>query len=139
MTDSFPMESRMRYQTPMSRTLCVTGLRKYVSSFLASRRISRMLFSRAKNGASGKAETKIVTNPYCKTKQRNPSIISHKMDNLQACFNRFVGILLTHLQLMESQSISQLHLPVPQENVRIFKNQCYGPFIKHIIETKFLL
>jgi hypothetical protein len=39
-----------------------------------------MLFSRAKNGASGKAETKIVTNPYCKTKQRTLSIISQKMD-----------------------------------------------------------
>jgi hemerythrin superfamily protein len=94
-----------------------------------------MLFSRAKNGASGKAETKIVTNPYCKTEQRNLSIISHKMDNLQACFNRFVGILLTHLQLTESQSIF-LYL---KKMSGFLKSSAMDHSLKHIIETNLLL
>lgn len=82
-TLSLAIQSRIRYQTPMSRTRCVTGRRWKVSSFFASNRISSMLFNKAKNGANGKAATKIVTKPYCRTEWRMkniyqpvPSIIS---------------------------------------------------------------
>lgn len=61
------MESRMRYHMPMFVTRCPTGRLYNVTNFLASNLISKMLFSNAKNGASGKAATKIVTNPYCST------------------------------------------------------------------------
>jgi hypothetical protein len=37
-------------------------------NFFASSLISRTLFNNAKTGAKGNAATKIVTNPYCKTK-----------------------------------------------------------------------
>lgn len=66
-TLSLPMQSRIRYHTPISRTRCDTGRLWWVNSFFASSRISKILFSRAKNGASGKAATKMVTKPYCKT------------------------------------------------------------------------
>lgn len=39
------------------------------TSFFASKRISTQLFSSANNGAIGKAATKIVINPNCKTKE----------------------------------------------------------------------
>ena len=48
-------------------TLCPTGFRLYINIFVPSSLISKMLLRRAKNGASGKAATKIVTNPYWRT------------------------------------------------------------------------
>ena len=39
------------------------------TSFFASKRISTQLFSSANNGAIGKAATKMVINPNCKTKE----------------------------------------------------------------------
>lgn len=55
----------------MFRTRCPTGRRYNVKSFRASNRISKILLINAKNGARGKAATKIVTNPYCKTEKIN--------------------------------------------------------------------
>lgn len=49
--------------SPMSLALAATGRRSSVTNFLASSRISMMLFSRAKSGASGKLATKSVTKP----------------------------------------------------------------------------
>lgn len=40
------------------------------ANFFAAKRISKILFISAKNGAKGKAATKIVTNPYCITISR---------------------------------------------------------------------
>ncbi|KAH3736773.1 hypothetical protein DPMN_043346 [Dreissena polymorpha] len=40
-----------------------------VTNLYASRRISMMLLSRAKNGARGKAATNMVTNPYWITRR----------------------------------------------------------------------
>lgn len=48
---------------PMSLALAATGLRNSVTNFLASRRISMMLLSRAKRGARGKDATNRVTKP----------------------------------------------------------------------------
>ena len=67
MTEIFDIESNILYQTPISLTLWITGLLYIVINFFASSRISKILFSKAKNGARGKAATKIVTKPYCKT------------------------------------------------------------------------
>lgn len=61
------MESRMRYHMPISITRCPTGLLYITNNFLASNRISKILFNNAKKGANGNAATKIVTNPYCST------------------------------------------------------------------------
>lgn len=55
---------------PMSLTRCPTGLLYIVSNFFASNLISKTLFNNAKNGANGNAATKIVTNPYCSTRQK---------------------------------------------------------------------
>lgn len=68
MTDILEIESRILYHIPISVTRCPTGRRNITNNFFASNRISRTLFNKAKNGASGKAATKIVTNPYCNTK-----------------------------------------------------------------------
>lgn len=54
---------------PMSLALAAIGLRNSVTNFLASRRISIMLFSRAKSGARGKEATKRVTIPNWMTKR----------------------------------------------------------------------
>lgn len=47
----------------MSLALAATGRLSSVTNFLASSRISMMLFSRAKSGANGKEATNSVTNP----------------------------------------------------------------------------
>ena len=47
----------------MSLALTATGLRSSVTNFLASRRISMMLFSSANSGARGKDATNKVTKP----------------------------------------------------------------------------
>lgn len=49
--------------TPMSFARAATGLRSSATNFLASRRISMMLLSRANSGASGNDATNSVTNP----------------------------------------------------------------------------
>lgn len=69
MTDNLEIESRIRYQIPISLTRCPTGLLYMVSNFFASNLISKILFNSAKNGARGNAATKIVTNPYCNTEK----------------------------------------------------------------------
>lgn len=76
MTDNLEMESRMRYQIPISLTRCPTGLLYMVSNFFASNLISKTLFNSAKNGAKGNAATKIVTNPYCSTKKKQIVILN---------------------------------------------------------------
>lgn len=55
----------------MSLALAATGLRSSVTNFLASSRISMMLLSRAKSGASGKDATNNVTKPNWMTGQRS--------------------------------------------------------------------
>ena len=67
-TASFPTASRIFIHIPIVLTLCATGRLKSVNIFFASNLISMMLFIKANNGAKGKAATKIVTNPNCKTK-----------------------------------------------------------------------
>lgn len=47
----------------MSLPLAASGLLSSATNFLASRRISMMLFRRANRGASGKDATKRVTKP----------------------------------------------------------------------------
>lgn len=60
------------YQAPMFSTLSARGRRDCVTILKASRRISPILLSRANRGASGKAATNNVTNPYWITEnQRN--------------------------------------------------------------------
>lgn len=54
--------------SPMSLALAATGLLSSATNFLASRRISMMLFSRAKSGARGKEATNSVTNPNWMTR-----------------------------------------------------------------------
>lgn len=54
----------------MSLALTATGLRSSVTNFLASRRISMMLFRSAKSGASGKDATNSVTKPNWMTAER---------------------------------------------------------------------
>ena len=68
-TESLETESRILYQMPISLTRWPTGLLYIVKSFRASNLISKILLSKAKKGASGKAATKIVTKPYCNTKK----------------------------------------------------------------------
>lgn len=53
----------------MSLALAAIGLRSSITNFLASRRISMILFSRAKSGARGKEATKRVTIPNWMTKE----------------------------------------------------------------------
>lgn len=54
----------------MSLALTATGLRSSVTNFLASRRISMMLFSSANSGARGKDATNKVTKPNWITVRR---------------------------------------------------------------------
>lgn len=54
----------------MSLALTATGLRSSVTNFLASRRISMMLFSSANSGARGKDATNKVTKPNWMTAER---------------------------------------------------------------------
>lgn len=56
--------------SPMSLALTATGLRSSVTNFLASRRISMMLFSSANSGARGKDATNKVTKPNWMTARR---------------------------------------------------------------------
>lgn len=53
----------------MSLALAATGLRNSATNFLASSRISMMLLSNAKSGASGKDATNNVTKPNWMTGQ----------------------------------------------------------------------
>ena len=55
---------------PMSLALTAIGLRSSITNFLASRRISMMLFRRANSGARGKEATKRVTIPNWMTEER---------------------------------------------------------------------
>lgn len=51
----------------MSVALAGKGLRHWVTNLYASSLISMILFNKAKRGASGKAATKMVVKPNCKT------------------------------------------------------------------------
>lgn len=57
-------------RSPMSLALTATGRRSSVTNFLASRRISMMLFSSANSGARGKEATNKVTKPNWMTAER---------------------------------------------------------------------
>lgn len=61
---------RIPYQAPMSSTRSASGRRDWVTILYASSRISAMLFSSAKSGASGKAATNSVTKPYWTTEKK---------------------------------------------------------------------
>ena len=63
MTAIFAIADNILNQIPMSCALCATGRRKSHTILSESMRISKMLLARAKNGARGKAATKIVTKP----------------------------------------------------------------------------
>ena len=67
--------AKIPYHAPISSARSAAGLLKLWIKFTASRRISTILFNKAKNGANGKAATNIVTNPYCSTKNKKVKII----------------------------------------------------------------
>ena len=54
---------RIKNQTPIPSARSATGLRKFTKKLIASIRSSTTLLMSAKNGASGKAATNIVTKP----------------------------------------------------------------------------
>lgn len=56
-------DGALAQHSPMSLALAATGRLSSLTNFLASSRISMMLFSKAKSGASGKDATNSVTNP----------------------------------------------------------------------------
>lgn len=57
-------------QIPISRARSGVGRRVATTYLYASTRISKILFTKAKSGASGNADTKRVTKPNCITKTR---------------------------------------------------------------------
>lgn len=63
--------SHGKQYTPMSFARAATGLRSSATNFLASRRISMMLLSRAKSGANGNDATNSVTKPNWITAHNN--------------------------------------------------------------------
>lgn len=65
---------------PMSLALAAIGLRSSITNFLASRRISMMLFRRAKSGARGKEATKRVTIPNWMTKDTDEKLLDERME-----------------------------------------------------------
>lgn len=70
--------------SPMSLALTATGLRSSVTNFLASSRISMMLFSSANSGARGKEATNKVTKPNWMTaEETRPS--ARAAHHRQAC------------------------------------------------------
>lgn len=82
----------------MSLALAATGRLSSVTNFLASSRISMMLFSRAKRGASGKDATNSVTNPnwmtVCVTTQRLFTLQSLSMYIVFIGFIHFTTMLI---------------------------------------------
>ena len=70
MTAILAIESNMLNQMPMSCALSAIGRRTSLMNLSESIRISKMLFAKAKNGARGKAATKIVMNPNCMTAKK---------------------------------------------------------------------
>lgn len=60
----------------MSLALAATGLRSSATNFLASSRISIMLLSRAKRGASGNDATNNVTKPNWMTRKKKEKTIN---------------------------------------------------------------
>lgn len=66
--------------SPMSLALAATGLRNSATNFLASSRISIMLFSRANRGARGKDATNRVTKPNWMTGERRGKKSDSKLD-----------------------------------------------------------
>jgi hypothetical protein len=67
MTANWANMSRILNHIPIFSALSATARRVSQTNFWASIRISTQLLSRAKNGASGKAATKMVMKPNCKT------------------------------------------------------------------------
>jgi len=70
------------------------------SSFFASTRSSKMLFTRAKRGAKGKALTKIVMKPYCITR-----MVNFNKNNLRAWKHKWWTRWLTHFQIFVKKSL----------------------------------
>ena len=91
MTAIFAIADNILNQIPMSCALCATGRRKSHTILSESMRISKMLLARAKNGARGKAATKIVTKPNWMTGKK----ISEKKLRLFAGFFKcfFAGFI----------------------------------------------
>ena len=67
MTATLVTASSTPYQAPISSTRTVCGLRWYDTKLIASTRISKTALMSAKSGASGKADTNMVTKPYWRT------------------------------------------------------------------------
>lgn len=55
---------KIPYHAPISSTRSPSGLLACDTNLYASKRISKMLFINANNGANGKAATNNVTKPY---------------------------------------------------------------------------
>ena len=67
MTAKCAIMSRILNQMPMFSARSATARRVSQTNFCASSRISTQLLSSAKKGARGKAATKMVMKPNCKT------------------------------------------------------------------------
>lgn len=74
---SYLGDGALAQHSPMSLALAATGRLSSVTNFLASSRISMMLFSKAKSGASGKEATNSVTNPNWMTARATTQTEAH--------------------------------------------------------------
>ena len=75
--------SNILHQIPMFSARSATALRVSQINFCASNRISTQLLSRAKNGARGKAATKIVMKPNCSTEMKIIVILTRDINQAQ--------------------------------------------------------
>ena len=75
--------SNILHQIPMFSARSATALRVSQINFCASNRISTQLLSRAKNGARGKAATKIVMKPNCSTEMKIIVIMTRDINQAQ--------------------------------------------------------
>lgn len=83
---------------PMSVARAGRGLRHWVTNLYASSLISMILFNNAKRGARGKAATKMVVKPNCKTVKGECCKISNKPDRfLNAFLVPSEGLPINHL------------------------------------------
>lgn len=69
--NDFSCVEKLMFNSPISLAWEGRGRRHWVTNLYASKRISMTLFSSAKRGARGKAATKMVVKPNCRTVKKN--------------------------------------------------------------------
>lgn len=133
----------------MSFALAATGLRSSITYFLASRRISMMLFRRAKSGARGKEATKSVTMPNWITEETNDRTNIQNIHFRNHCEERrwtlqdqpFTGnlgnkldkgVIKTHLNRCLGFTESTVHILF---TVKTYKNETIKIFLEWRIGT----